>query len=168
VLNLSLTGPRDALLETLLQTAQAQGMLVVGAMPPEGQAADAFPTALAGVIRVAVAGHAADGGSVMAPGTEVFTTLPHERYGYISGSSISAAHITGVIALLLEIAPSLTLAEISTLLSADAAPAGGVTHTVNACSVLARAGHGVDCAPSGPAIGSDAAALQTRVAASRM
>ncbi len=48
VLNLSLTGPRDALLETLLETALAQGMLVVGAMPTQGEAGDAFPTAVRG------------------------------------------------------------------------------------------------------------------------
>lgn len=167
VLNLSLTGPRDALLETLLETALAQGMLVVGAMPGEGRANAAFPTAVAGVIRVGVAGHASDGSTAMAPGTEVFTTLPHERYGYISGSSIAAAHVTGVIALLLEVAPTMSASEITALLSEGTVASGSLTHTVNACSVLARAGHGVDCARSSAVIGSDAAALPVRVAASR-
>lgn len=69
VLNLSLTGPRDALLETLLETALAQGMLVVGAMPTEGDAGDAFPTAVPGIIRVGVAGQSKAGSTVMAPGT---------------------------------------------------------------------------------------------------
>jgi len=167
VLNLSLSGPRDALLETLLQTALAQGMLVVGAMPTEGSAEQAFPTAVPGIIRVGVAGPASDGSTVVAPGTEVFTTLPHERYGYISGSSIAAAHITGVIALLLEIAPQLNAADITALMSDGAAVDGSVTHTVNACSVLARAGQGIDCGQPGAVVGSDAAALPASLATSR-
>lgn len=167
VLNLSLTGPRDALLETLLATAMAQGMLVVGAMPTAGEAEAAFPTAVPGVIRVGVAGQASAGSTVMAPGTEVFTTLPHERYGYMSGSSIAAAHVTGVIALLLEIAPQLKAADVAALLSEGAVAGGSLTRTVNACSVLARAGHGVDCGQVGAVVGSDAAARPTRFAASR-
>ncbi|MBK8960308.1 MAG: S8 family serine peptidase [Proteobacteria bacterium] len=167
VLNLSLTGPRDALLETLLANAMAKGMLVVGAMPVAGRADAAFPTAVPGVIRVGVAGQASESGAAIAPGTEVFTTLPHERYGYMSGSSIAAAHVTGVIALLLEVAPDLDAREVSALLTDNAAPVGSLTRTVNACTVLARAGHGVDCARASAVIGGAAAAAPLRVAASR-
>lgn len=167
VLNLSLTGPRDSLLEALVEAAQAQGMMVVGAMPSEGRADQAFPTAVPGVIRVGVAGQARDDSTAMAPGTEVFTTLPHERYGYMSGSSIAAAHVSGVIALLLELAPDMPATEIARLLSDGVVTRDSLTQTVNACSVLARAGHGVDCARASAVIGSDAATLPVRVAASR-
>ena len=167
VLNLSLTGPRDALLETLLANAMAKGMLVVGAMPVAGRADAAFPTAVPGVIRVGVAGQTSDGGAAIAPGTEVFTTLPHERYGYMSGSSIAAAHVTGVIALLLEVAPDLDAREVSALLTDHAAPVGSLTRTVNACTVLARAGHGVACARASAVIVGAAAAAPLRVSPSR-
>ena len=132
-LNLSLSGPRDALLEALLQAALAQGMLVVGALPTAGATADVFPTAVPGVIGVGVAGQAAS--AVLAPGTDVFTTLPYQRYGYMSGSSIAAAHITGVVALLLEVSPTLSVAEITALLTEHDALDGSLTRTVNACSV---------------------------------
>lgn len=155
-LNLSLSGPRDALLEALLQTALAQGMLVVGALPADGETADAFPTAVSGVIAVGVAGHARAGSTVTAPGTEVFTTMPHQRYGYMSGSSIAAAHITGVIALLLEIAPTLSAAEITALLSEKQTADGSLTRTVNACAVLARVAPAVDCGPHKAARSSEA------------
>ncbi len=167
VLNLSLSGPRDALLETLLETALAQGMLVVGAMPIGGEAGDAFPTAVPGVIRVGVAGTASDGSTVMAPGSEVFTTLPHERYGYVSGSSIAAAHVTGIIALLLEVAPLLSAADAIALLSQGAVTPGKLADTVNACSVLARAGQGIDCSRPSAVLGGDAAALPVNVKPSR-
>lgn len=156
ILNLSLSGPRDALLETLLQVALAQGMLVVGSMSAAGTNDDTFPAAVAGVIRVGVAGQTADSATVMAPGTEVFTTMPHQRYGYISGSSIAAAHISGMIALLLEIAPTLSGAEIAALLANDKANSGALTRTINACSVLARASRGVECVAPSAVLGSDA------------
>ncbi len=132
VLNLSLSGPRDALLEALLKAALAQGVQVVGAMPAVGSAVDTFPTAVAGVVRVAVVGQADAHTTVIAPGTEVFTTLPTRRYGYISGSSIAAAHVSGVIALLLEIAPSLSTAQMAAYLSQDKPDTETLTRTVNA------------------------------------
>lgn len=145
VLNLSLTGPRDALLETLLSAAITNGMLVVGAMPTTGSADDAFPTAVAGTIRVGVAGAVGESAvgestEVFAPGSEIFTTLPHQRYGYISGSSIAAAHVSGVIALLLEVEPHLDAAKVAALL-AGGSPATGLS----ACAALAQVEHDVDC-----------------------
>ncbi len=167
VLNLSLSGPRDALLETLLEAALAQGMLVVGAMPTRGEAGDAFPTAVPGIIRVGVAGTASDGSTVMAPGSEVFTTLPHERYGYVSGSSIAAAHVTAVIALLLEVAPALSAADVIALLSEGALAPGKLADSVNACSVLARAGQSIDCSRPSAVLGGDAASLPVNFKPSR-
>jgi subtilisin family serine protease len=103
----------------------------------------------------------------MAPGSEVFTTLPHERYGYVSGSSIAAAHVTGIIALLLEVAPLLSAADAIALLSQGAVTPGKLADTVNACSVLARAGQGIDCSRPSAVLGGDAAALPVNVKPSR-
>jgi subtilisin family serine protease len=52
VINLSLAGPRDALLEALARHAMKRGAIVVGALPPAGAAAG-FPAAVPGVIAVA-------------------------------------------------------------------------------------------------------------------
>ena len=151
VLNLSLTGPRDALLEALLQTASEQGMIIVGAMPVDGSAEDAFPTGFAGVIRVGVSGQSTSATAVTAPGTDVFTTFPHGRYGFISGSSIAAAHVTGVVALLLQVAPTLPASAVSALLLSTAAPTVAAmtvpagSQALDACALIARAAHGIDC-----------------------
>jgi subtilisin len=150
VLNLSLSGPRDALLETLLDGALADGMLVVGAMPSSGSGDDRFPTSVPGTIRVGVSGAPAGVNEVFAPGSDVFTTLPHSRYGYISGSSVAAAHVSGVVALMLEVAPRLDAGAIGTAL-ASPSPAPGLS----ACAALARVDQEVDCgsALSGAAVG---------------
>ncbi|MGE3846528.1 MAG: S8 family serine peptidase [Gammaproteobacteria bacterium] len=141
VLNLSLSGPRDALLETLLDGALADGMLVVGAMPPTGAGDDRFPTSVPGIIRVGVSGAPATMNEIFAPGSDVFTTLPHSRYGYISGSSVAAAHVSGVIALMLEVAPRLDAGAIGTALASPSPAASGLS----ACAALARVDEAVDC-----------------------
>jgi serine protease len=49
---------------------------------------------------------------VVAPGTSVLSTLPRNRYGYISGTSMSTPMVTGAIALMLSANRSLTAAQI--------------------------------------------------------
>jgi subtilisin family serine protease len=45
---------------------------------------------------------------VFAPGSDIFSTVPDDKYGYKSASSMSAAMVTGVAALLLSYFPRLT------------------------------------------------------------
>ena len=93
-----------------------------------------------GTIRVSVAGAVGESTAVFAPGSEIFTTLPHQRYGYISGSSIAAAHVSGVIAPLLEVVPGLDAAEVAALLAGDSPTTG-----LSACAALAQVEQDVDC-----------------------
>jgi hypothetical protein len=143
VINLSLTGPRDPLLERLLDRAIHHGAVVVGAVPEDATALASFPTALSGVIAVQAAEAAgADGAAqVLAPGRELLTLAPGGRYDFESGSSLAAAQVSGVIALLLAREPRLSSAEISTLLSRSAAANRSVNDAlpkvVNACLALA-------------------------------
>ncbi len=118
VLNMSLTGPQDPLLTLLLNKAMAKGIIVVAA--DTGSAKD-FPASLKDVISVqSIKQHAQVVGSLVenitAPGDKILTTLPHGTYDFISGSSIAAAEVSGVVALLLEIKPDLSLAEAHTIL----------------------------------------------------
>src|SRR5262245_61924563 len=108
VINLSLTGPRDPLLERLLERAIHHGAVVVGAVPEDAAASVSFPTALASVIAVQSAEAAgadraaADGAAwVLAPGRELLTLAPGGRYDFENGSSLAAAQVSGVVALLL-------------------------------------------------------------------
>lgn len=117
VLNMSLTGPEDPILALLLKEAMAKGIIVVAADTGSGKASENFPASLKDVISVRSinkTGPLVDG--ITAPGDKVLTTLPHGTYDFISGSSIAAAEISGVVALLLELKPNLSLADAHTIL----------------------------------------------------
>jgi subtilisin family serine protease len=141
IINLSLTGPRDPLLERLLNRAIDRGAVVVGAVPEDAAASVSFPTALTGVIAVQAAEAAgADGvAQVLAPGRELLTLAPGGRYDFESGSSLAAAQVSGVVALLLARSPRLSNVEVGTLLSRSAAANGDgrLPKVVNACLALA-------------------------------
>jgi subtilisin family serine protease len=130
ILNLSLSGPPDPLLRQLIEHALANGIIVVAAAADQAGATGGFPASMEGVIAAyspAQTGHNALNGSgrllLAAPGVEILTTFPRDSYNFISGSSISAAQISGVIALLLEMRPNLTGADIAALLGKSAVSA---------------------------------------------
>ena len=93
--------------------------------------------------------HRAVGGksaaALAAPGIDILTTAPRETYDFLSGSSLAAAHVTGIVALLLEQEPYLTPAQVQALLRTTAQPiagaasaAQGTTGIVDACAALER------------------------------
>jgi hypothetical protein len=129
IVNLSLAGPADPLLRELIREGQRRGVLFVGAAPPASAAGDHF-LSLEGVIAVASGGTQAESGTPLhAPGEEILTLLPGGRYDFASGTSLSTAHVTGTVALLVGKRPSLTAAAVYRLLfdtttRADAAHGG--------------------------------------------
>ncbi len=154
VLNLSLTGPPDPLLGALLERAIDRGLIVVSA---RGET-PGFPASLDRVIAVGAAGGGAGDsggrltatGGLSAPGLDVLTIRPHALYDFMTGSSLAAAHVSGVAALLLAERPRLSWAELRDLLVASSSPVaagGSQSHAVNACAALARL-RGGDCAPA--------------------
>lgn len=159
VVNLSLTGPADPLLARLLDAARAQGVPVVAA----AEAEPGFPATHPGVIAVRSAGPGIEpvdpaagiavedggGGLLAAPGVDVLTTVPGGGYEFVSGSSMAAAHVSGVVALLLERRPNLRPDAVARLLrstsrSAGAAvpaeeqPAAADQAVIDACGALAE------------------------------
>ena len=112
LINLSLTGPTDRLLASLLERALALGIAVVGATSPDNSAASGFPAHVRGVIQVVNADAPASlqptAGKpprLAAPGQDVLTLAPGGGYDYASGVSVATALVSGVAALLLENAP---------------------------------------------------------------
>jgi subtilisin family serine protease len=82
-------------------------------------------------------------GLLAASGVDVLTTSPHGGYDFRSGSSLAAAHVTGIAALLLERDPRLTGAEVRALLTETARPVaeaghGSVAGIVDACAAVAK------------------------------
>jgi len=117
IVNLSLGGPSDPLLDKLLAELLRQGRVVVGALPPDGRRGG-FPTGTPGVLAAGVAGELAldTKDVVAAPGRDVLTLQPGTGYDYASGSSIAAAHVSGVAALLLSADPRLDRAALCALI----------------------------------------------------
>jgi len=117
VVNLSLGGPSDMLLDALLTQLAAQGRIIIAASPPDGQSGG-FPNSAAGALLVrASASTPVESGVLNAPGTDILTTQPNGSYDFSSGSSMAAAHVSGIAALLLSIAPHLDANSLRDLLS---------------------------------------------------
>jgi len=86
-------------------------------------AAVSFPTAAERVIRVESIGVGGSGQpAIYAPGSQVLTTFPHGACDFISGSSFAAAHVSGVVALLLALHPKLPAADVRLLLRNETPP----------------------------------------------
>ncbi len=54
--------------------------------------------------------------NIYAPGEDIYSTLPYNSYGYKSGTSMAAPHVTGVAALLLSKDPTLTATELKDII----------------------------------------------------
>jgi subtilisin family serine protease len=139
VINLSLGGPRDRLLERLLDAAVDRGIVVVGAV--DSRIGDGgFPASHEGVL--AVAGddvHDAPARALLAPGRDIPTTTIAHKWGFVTGSSFAAAHVTGLVALLHELDPGLQVANLRERLAAPIATVRtGRRAVVDACAAVER------------------------------
>jgi subtilisin family serine protease len=123
LINLSIAGPADPLLSALVRSGLKRGVIFVGSA---ADVADAFPTNIHGVIGVANSDapqHNQGEATLAAPATHVMTLLPDAQYDFESGTSVAAAELTGVVALLLSANNHLTADSIVSLLKSTAGPA---------------------------------------------
>jgi subtilisin family serine protease len=97
-----------------------------------------------GVIGVQMAGGpmaTANGEYLRAPGQEILTLRPAAHYDFESGSSIAAANVTGVVALLLQHRAALTSSDVRALLETSAAELTVLDsppmHSIDACAAVA-------------------------------
>lgn len=133
VINLSLAGPRDPLLEQLVQAALDRNIIVVGARLPDNP--EMFPAAVKGTISV---GESSDKtvGIVKAPGQKVLSLHPQKAYEFYNGSSFATAHVSGLAALVRELAPDWSTAEIESLLKATSDLDTGAANACRAISFV--------------------------------
>ena len=137
IINLSLGGPADPLLNELLARLLDQGRIVITAMPPDGNVGG-FPDGAPGVIVVRTGNASrAPPGVLSAPGKDILTTQPDGGYDFTSGSSMAAAHVSGIAALLLSMAPGLDARSVHDLLLQSSRVSSG-TLQVNAAVAVAR------------------------------
>lgn len=156
IVNLSLSGPRDPLLERLLLAVRRAGTVIVAARPGENARDLRFPAGSEDVISV-TSGDAPSGGGHMAllstersrdlyaPGERIVVALPRDNYDFRSGSSLAAAHASGVAALLLAVSPRLDQDALEDHLRRSHRRSGNGTGSINACAALQAIGASVDC-----------------------
>ena len=146
VINLSLGGPFDRLIEQLVGAALTRGIPVVAAAD-RALSAGGFPASVPGVVAVVDEnGGTTPAGMVAAPGTDVPSTLPGSRWGVVSGASYAAAHVSGMLALMID-AQARSHAPSSSLQSKIVVGNDG---RIDSCASLGRAGAACacNCAPA--------------------
>jgi subtilisin family serine protease len=126
VINMSFAGPSDPRLREALAKANARGIVLVAAAGNAGPSSPPlFPAADPNVIAVTATGAddtlfaGANRGNyiaVAAPGVEIYAPAPDGTYQLTTGTSVAAAEVSGVAALLIERNPSLTPAQVRKIL----------------------------------------------------
>jgi subtilisin family serine protease len=134
IVNMSFAGPHDEAIEEAIGAARQKGVVLIAAAGNGGaKAAPAYPAAYEDVIAVTATDpndrlyRQANRGSyvdVAAPGVDVLVLAPSKAYKHDSGTSFAAAHVSGIIALLLERDRALDAGTISRMLSEEAADRG--------------------------------------------
>jgi subtilisin family serine protease len=126
VLNMSFAGPKDPLMERGIAAAATKGMILIAASGNAGpKSPPLYPAANPDVIAVSATdahdrlfpasnrgGHIA----LSAPGVDIFLPAPGGKYQMTSGTSFSAAYISGLAALMMERNPKLAPAEVRAIL----------------------------------------------------
>jgi filamentous hemagglutinin family protein len=134
VINMSFAGPYDPSLERALKGAAAKGVVLIGA---SGNAGPKSPPLWPGADPHVIAVTATDSGdklfrqanrgpyvSVASPGVEILAPAPQASYQMSTGTSIATAHVSGVVALMLERDPTLTPRDIRLILESTASDLG--------------------------------------------
>jgi subtilisin family serine protease len=134
IVNMSFAGPKDPLVERGIAAAATKGMVLVAASGNAGpKSPPLYPAANPNVIAVSATdaydrlfpasnrgGHIA----LAAPGVDIFLPAPDGKYQMTSGTSFSAAYISGLAALMMERNPQLTPAEVRAILTKTARDLG--------------------------------------------
>jgi subtilisin family serine protease len=138
----------------LIRKGIAEGMTFVASVPPDGSPIS-FPSSVDGVIAVRSAGSAAASPAiathaVVAPGNEILTTLPQGGYNFVNGSSYATAHVSGLIALMLQadskLDSHLVLGILQHSSSTPNVNVGRKESVVDACRAMSRLGSASMCA----------------------
>jgi hypothetical protein len=137
IINMSFAGPNDPGLARALAAAKSKGAVLIAASgnlgpksPPQYPAADANVIAVSATDsddKMFVSSNIGPHISVSAPGVDLVLPSPGNEYRVISGTSFSAAYVSGVAALLLQRAPQLTPDQVRKILeetAKDLGPAG--------------------------------------------
>ncbi|HLA20365.1 MAG TPA: S8 family serine peptidase [Pseudolabrys sp.] len=135
IVNMSFAGPSDPMVRNMLAKAHERGIVLIAAVGNAGpKSPPLYPAADAHVIGVTATDaddkllpQANRGTQVAlaAPGVEILATAPEGGYQVTSGTSVAAAHASGVAALLLARDSKLTPAQVRNAMTRSAHPIAG-------------------------------------------
>jgi subtilisin family serine protease len=151
ILNMSLSGPADAVIARLLHRAYEQGIILVAAVDESVGEQGSFPANLPEVIPVGttISDPAGLGWVLRAPGTDMLTTAPGATYGFKSGSSMATAYVSGIVALMKESEPALSSDRARFYLRSTSRLDESEGPVVDMCAALGKTmGTRVQCAPA--------------------
>src|SRR5215813_10296664 len=134
IINMSFAGPYDPLLQLELKKARDKGVVLIAAAGNMGpQSPPLYPAADENVIAVTsvdekdkLMPQANQGPHVAlaAPGVNVLEAAPRATYNFTTGTSVAAAHVSGVAALILERNPGIDPAALEEVLFSTAKDLG--------------------------------------------
>jgi subtilisin family serine protease len=134
IINMSFAGPYDPMLQLALKKAREKGVVLIAAAGNMGpQSPPLYPAADENVIAVTAVDdkdklmpQANQGPHVAlaAPGVNVIEAAPRATYNFTTGTSVAAAHVSGVAALILERSPGIDVASVEEILFSTARDLG--------------------------------------------
>src|SRR3989442_302433 len=127
IVNMSFAGPRDPSLERELAAAYDKGVILIAAAGNAGPKSPPLFPAAADKIVIAVTATDMDDKlfaganrgkyiAIAAPGVDILVPAPESSYQLTTGTSVATAHVSGIVALMLERNPRLTPAEVRGIL----------------------------------------------------
>lgn len=134
IVNMSFAGPKDPMIERGVAATAARGILLVAAAGNAGaKSPPLYPAANPNVIAVSgtdaqdklfVASNRGNHIALAAPGADIFLPAPDEKYQITSGTSFSAAYVSGIAALIMERNPALKPDDVRAILTKTARDLG--------------------------------------------
>jgi hypothetical protein len=150
IVNLSLVGPANPLLERAVNRLDDLGAIVVAAAGNEGIDEARYPAAYPSAVGVGATDlkgaryERSNGGrsaQIWAPGTDVLSTVPGGAFAFASGTSFAAAHVTGALAVLIGSGAPPAVARRALFQSAVSGGAAPAPAMDTLCNALAQVGH---------------------------
>jgi Subtilase family len=134
IINMSFAGPKDPMIERGIAATASRGILLVAAAgnggpksPPLYPAANPNVIAVSGTDaqeRLFTASNRGNYIAIAAPGADIFLPAPDEKYQITSGTSFSAAYVSGIAALIMERNPALKPNDVRAILTKTARDLG--------------------------------------------
>jgi subtilisin family serine protease len=130
LINMSFAGPRDASIERAIKAAFDRNVIMIAAAGNAGpKSPPLYPAADPNVIAVTATDmndklfSGANRGryiAIAAPGVDILVPAPDGTYQLTTGTPVATAHISGIVALMLERNPKLSPSDIRRILAASA------------------------------------------------